>query len=119
MTELANSTFEQKLARLNLGAAPRVLDLFSGCGGLSLGFQKAGFEIAAAVESNPVAAASHARNFHAGERRHAEALDIMQVKPGELASKLGLGPVTEAVDVIIGGPPAKHLLGSVGRSCGK
>lgn len=115
MTELADSTFEQKLARLNLGAAPRVLDLFSGCGGLSLGFQKAGFEIAAAVESNPVAAASHARNFHAGERRHAEALDIMQVKPGELASKLGLGPVTEAVDVIIGGPPCQAFA-RVGRS---
>ena len=28
----------QKIARLAAGGAPRVLDLFSGCGGLSLGF---------------------------------------------------------------------------------
>lgn len=115
MTELGNSAIEQKLARLNLGAAPRVLDLFSGCGGLSLGFQKAGFEITAAVESNPVAAASHARNFHAGDRRHAEALDITQVQPGQLVRRLGLSRVTEAVDVIIGGPPCQAFA-RVGRS---
>ena len=35
---------------------PRVLDLFSGCGGLSLGFQRAGFEIAAAMEIDSLAA---------------------------------------------------------------
>ncbi len=29
----------------------RVVDLFSGCGGLSLGFQNAGFEIAAAFDN--------------------------------------------------------------------
>ncbi|MCK0166222.1 DNA cytosine methyltransferase [Jannaschia sp. S6380] len=112
---MADSAIEQKLARLGMGAAPRVLDLFSGCGGLSLGFHKAGFEITAAVESNPVAAASHARNFHAGDSRHAQALDITQVKPSQLASRLGLGRVTDAVDVIIGGPPCQAFA-RVGRS---
>ena len=48
----------QKIARLAAGGRPRVLDLFSGCGGLSLGFQAAGFELAAAVEIDPEAAAS-------------------------------------------------------------
>lgn len=115
MTALGSSGIEQKLIRLNAGAPPRVLDLFSGCGGLSLGFKRAGFDITASVEINPVAAASHARNFHNGDCRHAEALDITEVKPGQLVRKLGLGRVAEAVDVIIGGPPCQAFA-RVGRS---
>ena len=54
----------QKLNRIRSGYAPRVLDLFAGCGGLSLGFKSAGFEIAGAVELDPIAAISHALNFY-------------------------------------------------------
>ena len=54
---------QKKLARLAAGAKPRVLDLFSGCGGISLGFHSTGFHIAAAVEIDPVAVRSHSRNF--------------------------------------------------------
>jgi len=52
---------QQKIARLATGGMPRVLDLFSGCGGLSLGFKAAGFEIRAAIEFDPEAARSHGR----------------------------------------------------------
>ena len=41
-----------KIARLRRGAVPRVLDLFSGCGGLSLGLKRAGFAILAGVDSD-------------------------------------------------------------------
>ena len=40
-----------KLARLRARAQPRVPDLFSGCGGLSLGFSATGFNITAAIEN--------------------------------------------------------------------
>ena len=34
---------------------PKVIDLFSGCGGLTLGFEKAGFDIVAGIELMPEA----------------------------------------------------------------
>lgn len=104
-----------KLARLGTGAAPRVLDLFSGCGGISLGFKAAGFEIAAAVELEPDAAASHAANFHPSDPRHAEPRDITGTTAAALTSELGLGDVARAFDVLVGGPPCQAFA-RVGRS---
>ena len=41
----------------------RVVDLFSGCGGLSLGFEKAGFEVVAACEWWDAAITCYKENF--------------------------------------------------------
>jgi len=105
----------QKAARLATGGRPRVLDLFSGCGGLSLGFQAAGFQIAAAVESDPDAAKSHGQNFHKGAAEHAIARDITAVQPQQLTTQLGLGEASLAFDIIVGGPPCQAFA-RVGRS---
>ena len=106
---------QQKIARLRAGERARVLDLFSGCGGLSLGFHAAGFEIRAAVESDPDAARSHGLNFHGGSPEHSQARDIITTHPEELAAALDLGPVDKAIDVIVGGPPCQAFA-RVGRS---
>ena len=92
-----------------------MLDLFSGCGGLSLGFHAAGFEIRAAVESDPDAARSHGLNFHDGAPEHSQARDITVMHPEDLAADLDLGPVDTAIDVIVGGPPCQAFA-RVGRS---
>lgn len=105
----------QKIQRLRAGAKPRVLDLFSGCGGISLGFQAAGYEIVAAVENDPDAARSHGLNFHHGEDCHSIARDITATSPDDLAKALGLGPASTAFDVIVGGPPCQAFA-RVGRS---
>lgn len=39
------------------------VDLCSGVGGMSLGFEQAGFEIAAAVEVDSIHSSTHAHNF--------------------------------------------------------
>lgn len=104
-----------KASRLRDGAPPRVLDLFSGCGGLSLGFHAAGARIAAAVEFDPDAARSHGLNFHPGDERHARARDITSTSPAQLCSDLGLGDPGSAFDVIVGGPPCQAFA-RVGRS---
>ena len=106
-------SIRQKLARVQAGGRPRVLDLFAGCGGLSLGFKAAGFEINAAVENDPAAARSHGMNFHDGAEEYCKARDISS-SPEDLAPELNLGPVEEAFDVIVGGPPCQAFA-RVGR----
>lgn len=111
----------KKLDRISAGQKPRVLDLFSGCGGFSLGFHRAGFDILAGIDIDPEAAASHAVNFEglAVPRRledcapHAQ--DITRVDPLELVRGLGLAEGENAVDVLIGGPPCQSYA-RVGRA---
>jgi len=109
-----------KLERLHRGASPRVLDLFSGCGGISLGFQSAGFTISGAVEIDSDAAKSHALNFHSVStpeilQSHSRNWDITKTEPEELASALGYENVSGSIDVIVGGPPCQAFA-RVGRA---
>lgn len=112
-TASPGETAAQKIERLHGGAPPRVLDLFAGCGGLSLGFQTAGFKIVAAIEIDPDAARSHGVNFHSGAEMHTRERDV-STSPQMLAEDLGLGPVADAFDVIVGGPPCQAFA-RVGR----
>lgn len=42
---------------------PVGVDLFCGVGGMSLGFEQAGFEVAAAIDNDPIHLATYAANF--------------------------------------------------------
>ena len=108
-------TYLRKAQRLADGYSPRVLDIFSGAGGISLGFHAAGFQITANMELDEHAAATHGINFHPGQQEFARPRDITKTTPRELAEQLGLGEVNAAIDVIVGGPPCQAYA-RVGRS---
>lgn len=107
-----------KLHRLLSGAPPRVLELCSGCGGMSLGLRAAGFEMAAHMESDPVAAESHALNFAADSQRKAwaEPRDMVSWSPESLLRDFGISAfVSEAFDVVAAGLPCQAFA-RIGRS---
>lgn len=108
---------QAKLDRVRSGGPVRTLDLFAGCGGLSLGFHAVGFKLAAAVEFDPIAARSHALNFFGSvDGPHAAAHDITTLNAGDLIDHFALGKkVASCVDVIVGGPPCQAFA-RVGRA---
>jgi DNA (cytosine-5)-methyltransferase 1 len=110
------SHINNKLDRLGRGGSLRLLDLFSGCGGLTTGFARAGFSSVGGVEFDPFAAASYARNFHTGinEGHFAKARDIREL---DLTELLGVSEaeIADTVDVVIGGPPCPSFT-RVGRA---
>lgn len=76
----------------------KILDLFAGAGGLSLGFEKTGrFEVAAIVENNKNAAKTYLRN-HPGLKNYE---DILTANFEQIKEECG------EIDVIIGGPPCQ------------
>ena len=110
-----------KLDAIRSGRPARVLDLFSGCGGLSLGFSSAGCTIVGGLELDPLAARTHAMNFHGtGDAAHVDAhanpRDIALTAPADIAREWRWeSPLEAAVDIIVGGPPCQAYA-RVGRA---
>lgn len=88
---------------------PVAVDLFAGAGGMSLGFEQAGFDVLAAVDNDPVHLAVHERNFP-----HTFALcdDIGTVTADAIHAAIGkgwslaqrAGEWDGVVDCLFGGP---------------
>lgn len=77
----------------------RVVDLFSGCGGLSLGFSQAGMEVVAAYDSWPAAVWVYSINFD----HPVHTLDLSE------ESKAAAHIRQFKPDIIIGGPPCQDF----------
>ena len=75
-----------------------VLDLFSGCGGLSLGFKMAGFNIAGAIDNDIDSIKTFKNNFKKGKFF---VKDINKITKSEIKKNF------KNIDVIIGGPPCQ------------
>jgi DNA (cytosine-5)-methyltransferase 1 len=79
---------------------PIAIDIFSGAGGMSLGFEQAGFDVRVAYDIDPINVATYSRNFPDAEAVEADVHKLTGAKIREKAK-------VRAVDVIFGGPPCQ------------
>ncbi len=83
---------------------PIAIDLFAGCGGMSLGLEAAGFDIAAAVELDPIHTLVHHFNFPYGA---SICKNISELNPQDLLQALKNKKIDREIDLIAGGPPCQ------------
>ncbi len=96
----------------NYSRRPVAVDLFAGAGGFSLGIEQAGFDVAVAVEQDPVHAAVYAFNFP-----HTKVLctDIATLSGQEIKDAVGewasknrqQSHWSSSIDLVFGGPPCQ------------
>ena len=82
-----------------MGRNPAVIDVFAGVGGLSLGFEAAGFDVVLANEYDSSIADAYQRNH---KKTHMVVGDITKIDFQEVFS-----PYAGKIDVVIGGPPCQ------------
>jgi DNA (cytosine-5)-methyltransferase 1 len=79
-----------------------VLDLFSGCGGISLGFSKAGYDIYSGIDFEKDSIATYNRNFRSANGIVA---DVSEFSTQSIRTNFAYG--SKQIDVIVGGPPCQ------------
>lgn len=83
---------------------PKVVDLFSGCGGLALGFERAGFDVVAGIELVPETCQTVTYNldYRYGREQTHICGDITEIDAGIFKTRFG-----EEGCIVIGGPPCQ------------
>lgn len=84
----------------------KLVDLFCGSGGFSLGAHQAGFEVAAAYDIDPILTSAYARQF---QNTQLHLTDIAQLTGHQIESS-----VEGQIDGVFGGPPCQGF-SSIGR----
>ena len=79
----------------------KVIDLFCGCGGLSKGFELAGFDIIGGIDFNKDAINTFSKNFPKAKGIYGDILDFDDKKIKDEFKDIN------KVDVVIGGPPCQ------------
>lgn len=82
---------------------PIAVDLFAGAGGLSLGFEQAGFDVVAAVEVDPIHACVHKFNF---PDCAVVPRSVAEISGQDIRAAVGLSQKTP-IDVVVGGAPCQ------------
>jgi DNA (cytosine-5)-methyltransferase 1 len=95
-------TLKRKRRDRSVGCKPTAVDLFCGCGGLTVGLKKAGFQVIGAVDVDPLAIKTYRAN-HRGVKLWET--DIRELEPSEVLDELGLKK--GELDLLAGCPPCQ------------
>lgn len=87
-----------------MATRPTAIDLFSGCGGMSLGIEAAGFDVVASVEYDPIHALVHHFNFPYAVPICA---DVSQLSVRNLLDQIDTRNFDTEIDLVVGGPPCQ------------
>jgi DNA (cytosine-5)-methyltransferase 1 len=80
---------------------PNVLDLFSGCGGMSAGFRRAGCRIVAGIDADAYSISTYRHNFPEAE---AISMDLSVPNVGRVVARRLAGI---PIDIVVAGPPCQ------------
>ena len=80
-----------------------VVDLFCGCGGLSYGFEQAGYHVAVGVDFDDAALESFEKNHHGSKSMKIDLFDLNNIN----LIKEYLDSKGKKMDVLVGGPPCQ------------
>lgn len=92
----------KKKVKNKTNGRPTAMDLFSGCGGLTLGLRQAGFSVVGAVEIDPLAVKTYKSNH---PRVNVWAKDIRKLNGSEVLRTLGFKK--GQLDLLAGCPPCQ------------
>ncbi|WP_414550252.1 DNA cytosine methyltransferase [Anabaena sp. CCY 0017] len=81
---------------------PIAVDLFAGAGGMTLGFEQAGFDVLASVEIDPIHCATHEFNFPFWSIL---CKSVEEITSQEIRQNSAIGD--REIDVVFGGPPCQ------------
>jgi DNA (cytosine-5)-methyltransferase 1 len=85
-------------------ALPKIVSLFSGAGGLDLGFKEAGFTISVAIDVADAAIRTHKKNF---PRTKAVVGDLINLRPRGVVEQVREKLEPKQRIAVIGGPPCQ------------
>jgi DNA (cytosine-5)-methyltransferase 1 len=85
-----------------MAVRPIGIDLFAGAGGMSLGFEQAGFDVAAAVEIDPIHCAVHKFNF---PETTVVPRSVAKLSAADIRVACGIDE--RPIDCVFGGPPCQ------------
>jgi DNA (cytosine-5)-methyltransferase 1 len=104
--------------RIRKDGKPHVVDLFSGCGGISLGFSLAGYQALAGMDTNRPSMRTWWLNHRPDlelHRSETPSINLAEDEVEDAFGRIGLKDVMDQVDILVGGPPCQAY-SKVGRN---